>query len=68
MRGREVFLVSEIGEVRIGSVDEILNGSAPAGWKHFLDTSISSVITDVVSEISFDPNLGNSMSITIEIR
>lgn len=65
MKEQEVFLVSEIGESRLGTVEEILHPEDP--YADYL--SFNSEITDLVHDLAFNEDrLEDKISVTLELR
>ena len=65
MNELEVYLVSEVGEVFLATVGELLNPPDP--YNEFLH--FTNEIADIVNEIAFNENyLDNKMTLSIELR
>ena len=63
---RKVFLVTELDEVYVGTVAELINGVSDGSSG--IGTPIASLISDLVSDLLFDPDGGDKVSLTIELR
>jgi hypothetical protein len=63
---RKVYLVTELDEVYIGTVSELIDGVSDGSSG--IGIPVASMISDLIADLAFDPEGGDKVALTIELR